>query len=277
MTEVEIATSFAAVKPSLNEALRNEYEEVCRTVAQTATMDNKCTLGNLYSNVRPGSKCVVKFPMDGKEVTYNANQLSATQFICGSPSEIHIDAFWCMILATKINNIILMSDWTGLHKGRIVTKVTRFIPKVKKMRAGPPSVIHWTHSEPDHGIVQHSLEVDDGQERRTVRLFRFTDWPDHGVPEHFAHLKTFFDKYLTPWRRPNDVNLYMCSAGWGRSGTMALIEMMLYGGVSGKEALLHVRRTRPGAVQTLDQYCFAHAYVTYHNLTSSSHKAQSPQ
>ncbi len=64
-------------------------------------------------------------------------------------------------------------------------------------------------------------------DRREVRQFQYTAWPDHGVPEHPA-------PFLQVLRRVNSVNpvdagpvITHCSAGVGRTGAFIVVDAML--------------------------------------------------
>ncbi len=64
-------------------------------------------------------------------------------------------------------------------------------------------------------------------DRREVRQFQYTAWPDHGVPEHPAPFLQFL-------RRVNALNpvdagpaVTHCSAGVGRTGAFIVVDSML--------------------------------------------------
>lgn len=100
-------------------------------------------------------------------------------------------------------------------------------------------------------------------DRREIRQFQFTAWPDHGVPDHPAPFLMFL-------RRVRQVNppdsgpiTVHCSAGVGRTGAFIVIDAMLerikhertvdiYGHVT------CLRAQRNYMVQTEDQYIFIH-------------------
>ncbi|XP_037790412.1 tyrosine-protein phosphatase Lar-like [Penaeus monodon] len=100
-------------------------------------------------------------------------------------------------------------------------------------------------------------------DRREVRQFQFTAWPDHGVPDH----PTPFLMFLRRVRHVNPPDsgpiVVHCSAGVGRTGAFIVIDAMLerikheqsvdiYGHVT------CLRAQRNYMVQTEDQYIFIH-------------------
>ncbi|XP_028986482.1 receptor-type tyrosine-protein phosphatase S-like isoform X4 [Betta splendens] len=108
-----------------------------------------------------------------------------------------------------------------------------------------------------------SLHKSGSSERREVRQFQFTAWPDHGVPEYPTPFLNFLRRVKAcnpPDAGPIAVH---CSAGVGRTGCFIVIDAMLerirhertvdiYGHVT------LMRSQRNYMVQTEDQYSFIH-------------------
>ncbi|XP_013888308.1 receptor-type tyrosine-protein phosphatase S isoform X2 [Austrofundulus limnaeus] len=108
-----------------------------------------------------------------------------------------------------------------------------------------------------------SLHKSGSSERREVRQFQFTAWPDHGVPEYPTPFLNFLRRVKAcnpPDAGPITVH---CSAGVGRTGCFIVIDAMLerirhertvdiYGHVT------LMRSQRNYMVQTEDQYSFIH-------------------
>lgn len=100
-------------------------------------------------------------------------------------------------------------------------------------------------------------------EKREVRQFQFTAWPDHGVPEHATSVLAFVNRVKAC--NPPDAGpmVVHCSAGVGRAGAYIVIDSMLerikheqtvdiYGHVT------CLRAQRNYMVQTEEQYIFIH-------------------
>ena len=101
------------------------------------------------------------------------------------------------------------------------------------------------------------------QERREVRQFQFTAWPDHGVPDHPPPLLLFMRRVKSMTPPDSGAIVVHCSAGVGRTGAFIVIDSMLerikhersvdvYGHVT------CLRAQRNYMVQTEDQYIFIH-------------------
>ncbi|XP_028833171.1 receptor-type tyrosine-protein phosphatase S isoform X10 [Denticeps clupeoides] len=108
-----------------------------------------------------------------------------------------------------------------------------------------------------------SLHKSGTNERREVRQFQFTAWPDHGVPEYPTPFLAFLRRVKAC--NPPDAGpvIAHCSAGVGRTGCFIVIDAMLerirhertvdvYGHVT------LMRSQRNYMVQTEDQYSFIH-------------------
>ncbi|XP_078484648.1 receptor-type tyrosine-protein phosphatase F [Ciona intestinalis] len=100
-------------------------------------------------------------------------------------------------------------------------------------------------------------------ERREIKHFQFTAWPDHGVPEHPTPVLHFMRRVKAFYQPDAGPIVVHCSAGVGRAGCFVCIDAMLdrmkheesidvYGQVT------CMRAERNYMVQTEDQYIFIH-------------------
>nr|XP_034313381.1 receptor-type tyrosine-protein phosphatase F isoform X4 [Crassostrea gigas] len=100
-------------------------------------------------------------------------------------------------------------------------------------------------------------------EKREVRQFQFTAWPDHGVPDHPTPLLMFMRRVKAS--NPSDAGplIVHCSAGVGRTGAFIVIDAMLERIKHEKTVDIYghvtcLRAQRNYMVQTEDQYIFIH-------------------
>ncbi|XP_037116511.1 receptor-type tyrosine-protein phosphatase S-like isoform X14 [Syngnathus acus] len=100
-------------------------------------------------------------------------------------------------------------------------------------------------------------------EKREVRQFQFTAWPDHGVPEHPTPFLAFLRR--VKGCNPPDAGpmVVHCSAGVGRTGCFIVIDAMLERIKHEKTVDIYghvtlMRAQRNYMVQTEDQYVFIH-------------------
>ncbi|XP_041745678.2 receptor-type tyrosine-protein phosphatase S isoform X5 [Coregonus clupeaformis] len=108
-----------------------------------------------------------------------------------------------------------------------------------------------------------SLHKNGSGDKREVRQFQFTAWPDHGVPEYPTPFLAFLRRVKTC--NPPDAGpiIAHCSAGVGRTGCFIVIDAMLERIKHEKTVDIYghvtlMRSQRNYMVQTEDQYSFNH-------------------
>ncbi|XP_041117857.1 receptor-type tyrosine-protein phosphatase delta-like isoform X13 [Polyodon spathula] len=108
-----------------------------------------------------------------------------------------------------------------------------------------------------------ALYKNGSSEKREVRQFQFTAWPDHGVPEHPTPFLAFLRRVKAC--NPPDAGpmVVHCSAGVGRTGCFIVIDAMLERIKHEKTVDIYghvtlMRAQRNYMVQTEDQYIFIH-------------------
>ncbi|KAM8773080.1 protein tyrosine phosphatase receptor type Db isoform 13-T15 [Acanthopagrus schlegelii] len=209
----------------------------------------------------PGSDYINANYVDGYR---RQNAYIATQ---GSLPET-FGEFWRMVWEQHTANIIMMTKLE--EKSRMPSY---FFSKVKCDQYWP------TRGTETYGLIQvtlldtvelatysvrtFALYKSGSNEKREVRHFQFTAWPDHGVPEHPTPFLAFLRRVKAC--NPPDAGpmVVHCSAGVGRTGCFIVIDAMaerikhektldIYGHVT------LMRSQRNYMVQTEDQYIFIH-------------------
>ncbi|XP_060917444.1 protein tyrosine phosphatase receptor type Db isoform X5 [Labrus mixtus] len=209
----------------------------------------------------PGSDYINANYIDGYR---RQNAYIATQ---GSLPET-FGEFWRMVWEQHTANIIMMTKLE--EKSRMPSY---FFSKVKCDQYWP------TRGTETYGLIQvtlldtvelatysvrtFALYKSGSNEKREVRHFQFTAWPDHGVPEHPTPFLAFLRRVKAC--NPPDAGpmVVHCSAGVGRTGCFIVIDGMaerikhektvdIYGHVT------LMRSQRNYMVQTEDQYIFIH-------------------
>ncbi|KAK5926599.1 hypothetical protein CgunFtcFv8_022157 [Champsocephalus gunnari] len=209
----------------------------------------------------PGSDYINANYIDGYR---RQNAYIATQ---GSLPETFGD-FWRLVWEQHTANIIMMTKLE--EKSRMPSY---FFSKVKCDQYWP------TRGTETYGLIQvtlldtvelatysvrtFALYKSGSNEKREVRHFQFTAWPDHGVPEHPTPFLAFLRRVKAC--NPPDAGpmVVHCSAGVGRTGCFIVIDGMaerikhektldIYGHVT------LMRSQRNYMVQTEDQYIFIH-------------------
>ncbi|XP_037830728.1 receptor-type tyrosine-protein phosphatase delta isoform X11 [Kryptolebias marmoratus] len=168
--------------------------------------------------------------------------------------------FWRMVWEQHTANIIMMTKLE--EKSRV--KCDQYWPTRGTETYGLIQVTLLDTVElATYSMRTFALYKSGSNEKREVRHFQFTAWPDHGVPEHPTPFLAFLRRVKSC--NPPDAGpmIVHCSAGVGRTGCFIVIDAMaerikhektidIYGHVT------LMRSQRNYMVQTEDQYIFIH-------------------
>ncbi|XP_062305448.1 receptor-type tyrosine-protein phosphatase delta-like isoform X26 [Osmerus eperlanus] len=201
----------------------------------------------------PGSDYINSNYIDGYR---KQNAYIATQ---GSLPETFGD-FWRMIWEQRSANIVMM---TKLEE-RSRVKCDQYWPTRGTETYGLIQVTLLDTVElATYCVRTFALYKNGSSEKREVRQFQFTAWPDHGVPEHPTPFLAFLRRVKAC--NPPDAGpmVVHCSAGVGRTGCFIVIDAMLERIKHEKTADIYghvtlMRAQRNYMVQTEDQYVFIH-------------------
>ncbi|XP_041619165.1 receptor-type tyrosine-protein phosphatase delta isoform X38 [Vulpes lagopus] len=201
----------------------------------------------------PGSDYVNANYIDGYR---KQNAYIATQ---GSLPETFGD-FWRMIWEQRSATVVMM---TKLEE-RSRVKCDQYWPSRGTESHGLVQVTLLDTVElATYCVRTFALYKNGSSEKREVRQFQFTAWPDHGVPEHPTPFLAFLRRVKTC--NPPDAGpmVVHCSAGVGRTGCFIVIDAMLERIKHEKTVDIYghvtlMRAQRNYMVQTEDQYIFIH-------------------
>ncbi|XP_040613207.1 receptor-type tyrosine-protein phosphatase delta isoform X33 [Mesocricetus auratus] len=201
----------------------------------------------------PGSDYVNANYIDGYR---KQNAYIATQ---GSLPETFGD-FWRMVWEQRSATVVMM---TKLEE-RSRVKCDQYWPSRGTETHGLVQVTLLDTVElATYCVRTFALYKNGSSEKREVRQFQFTAWPDHGVPEHPTPFLAFLRRVKTC--NPPDAGpmVVHCSAGVGRTGCFIVIDAMLERIKHEKTVDIYghvtlMRAQRNYMVQTEDQYIFIH-------------------
>lgn len=170
--------------------------------------------------------------------------------------------FWRMVWSYRVEIIVMCTRIieNGKHK------CAQYWPDRSgvTLNFGSIAVSHVQTERLTPDFLAHVLTISCGSESRTIRHFHYTTWPDHGVPEtptSLIHMMKIVRELQPSNRVPIVVH---CSAGCGRTGTIAAIDQIWNkirdqgedARFSVFETVAQLRSQRIAMVQTRDQYAF---------------------
>ncbi|KAM4584457.1 protein tyrosine phosphatase receptor type Db isoform 5-T5 [Odontesthes bonariensis] len=252
---LKFSQEYESVDPSQQFTWENSNLEVNKPknrYANVIAYDHSRVILSSIEGV-PGSDYINANYIDGYR---RQNAYIATQ---GSLPETFGD-FWRMVWEQHTANIIMMTKLE--EKSRV--KCDQYWPTRGTETYGLIQVTLLDTVElATYSVRTFALYKSGSNEKREVRHFQFTAWPDHGVPEHPTPFLAFLRRVKAcnpPDAGPMAVH---CSAGVGRTGCFIVIDAMterikhektidIYGHVT------LMRSQRNYMVQTEDQYIFIH-------------------
>jgi len=202
------------------------------------------------------------------------------------PVEETTNDFWAMVCEQEVTAVVMLCDLVE----DMIPKCARYFPFARGERFETCDfVVTAVHVDEafcpglEHRVLEVELKGQGGaisggggsggaagkKKKKSVDHFRYSDWPDHGVPDtHGAMVE--MSRVIRTYHPRSKVVVH-CSAGIGRTGTFCLIDIILRrvaalqpssGGeasawVDPLEVLRELRASRLGMVQTIEQFVFA--------------------
>ncbi|KAL1771234.1 tyrosine-protein phosphatase non-receptor type 18 isoform X1 [Sigmodon hispidus] len=188
--------------------------------------------------------------------------------------------FWRLVWEFGVKVILMACQET--ENGR--KKCERYWAQEQKPLQTGPFCITLTKETPVNAdITLRTLEVTFQKESRSVHQLQYMSWPDHGVPSNPDHILTMVEEaHRLKGADPRPLCVH-CSAGCGRTGVLCAVDYVrqllltqtIPPNFSLYNVVLEMRKQRPAAVQTEEQYRFL--YHTVARLFSRTLQNTSPR
>ncbi|XP_064386156.1 uncharacterized protein LOC135334774 isoform X2 [Halichondria panicea] len=168
--------------------------------------------------------------------------------------------FWRLMWQERPPIIVMLTNLKENNK----IKCQPYWPESGKKQFGPFTVaITDQQILADYTIRTLEASLDGDRRVLRVKLFHFTAWPDHGVPDYATPILGFHRRVQSQHKPSKGPILIHCSAGVGRTGTYIAIDNVLdqisvEGLIDISGIIVKSRNQRMKLVQTQDQYVFIH-------------------
>ncbi|XP_051964921.1 tyrosine-protein phosphatase non-receptor type 18-like isoform X2 [Xyrauchen texanus] len=174
--------------------------------------------------------------------------------------------FWHMIWQYNVKVIIMACREIEMGKKKCEVY---WAPTTEAITFGPFTISTFKESRPNEEIVVRMLVLKYCDETRNVSHFQYTSWPDHGIPNMPDGILGMMELTRQNQGNKKDPIVIHCSAGCGRTGVICAIDYvndLLLAQQINKDfnvldLVLELRRQRPSAVQTKEQYGFVYQTV----------------
>nr|XP_040049933.1 tyrosine-protein phosphatase non-receptor type 18 isoform X4 [Gasterosteus aculeatus aculeatus] len=168
--------------------------------------------------------------------------------------------FWRMIWENDVKVIVMACREIEMGK----KCECYWSPVQQEASYGAFRVCNQEETRPDENIVIRVLTVSYQQITRSLTQYQFLSWPDHEVPHEVSGVLDLLEKVRVTQSTHTSPVLIHCSAGCGRTGVLCVLDYIhdllvtkqMDTDFSIKQLVQDIRRQRPSAVQTKEQYRF---------------------
>uniref|UniRef100_UPI0037E94CE4 tyrosine-protein phosphatase non-receptor type 18 isoform X2 n=1 Tax=Semicossyphus pulcher TaxID=241346 RepID=UPI0037E94CE4 len=223
---------------------------------------------NRYKDILPydHSRVVLSLPTSESDSDYiNASFIKGASAACRyiaaqAPLSSTVSDFWRLIWQHNVKVIVMACREVEMGK----KKCECYWAAVQQSAAfGPFTVYSQGETRPSEDLVVRNLTVTYQQDSRSLVQYQFLSWPDHDVPYEAAGVLDLLQRARSSQGAHTSPLLVHCSAGCGRTGVICALDYIydllvtqISADFSIMKVVLELRRQRPSAVQTKEQYQF---------------------
>ncbi|CEF65601.1 Protein-tyrosine phosphatase, receptor/non-receptor type domain and Protein-tyrosine/Dual specificity phosphatase domain and Protein-tyrosine phosphatase, catalytic domain-containing protein [Strongyloides ratti] len=262
-TERTVLKEFIAnVSKYTIQQIFKEYSELKSTVfaEHTKTAFDSNMNKNRYKDIVccDQTRVVLNGEIDYIHANYVGNKLITEKIICcQAPMDSTVNEFWKMIVQDKVVVITKLCQIMENNKPRCFQYWPIQVGQL--LQFGNVTVKHLNTEQSDPSYALIKLQVIDEQNKinMAVEIINWNDWPDRLVPKN----STAILKLLRRLQTYKGTMIIHCSAGIGRTGTVAALHIIMSKILNKQSFLVYdlvkiLRSQRPQSVQTDIQYLF---------------------
>ncbi|XP_030589781.1 tyrosine-protein phosphatase non-receptor type 18 [Archocentrus centrarchus] len=224
---------------------------------------------NRYKDILPYDQSRVELSLLATDSDYiNASFIRGAAGDCKyiasqGPLSSTVTDFWRMIWQYDVKVIVMASREIEMGKKKCECY---WAAAHQSVSFGPFTVSSQGETHPNEDMVVRTLTVTFQQASRSVIQYQFLSWPDHDVPYETAGVLDLLERARSSRGASISPLLIHCSAGCGRTGVICaldyirdlLVTKQIMSDFSILNIVLELRRQRPSAVQTKDQFQFVY-------------------
>lgn len=232
---------------------------------------------NRYKDILPydDSRVVLTLKTSESDGDYiNASKiqgpLSDLCIAAQAPLSSTLRDFWRMIWEYRVKVIVMACREYEMAK----KKCEKYWAPLNQTTSYGPFTVHCQgETNPSDDIIIRELQVSFQQDVRVVTQLQFLSWPDHDVPYKASGVLDLLHRVQDLQKSSPDFaqnpqshspKLVHCSAGCGRTGVVCALDhiyqLLTHQKITSDFSIMNIvmelRRQRPSAVQTKDQYRF---------------------
>ncbi|KAF7655993.1 hypothetical protein LDENG_00047080 [Lucifuga dentata] len=184
---------------------------------------------------------------------------------CQAPLSCTLADFWRMIWQNDVKVIVMACREIEMGK----KKCECYWAALHQSTSFGPFSVYNGETRHNEDMVVRTLTVTYQQVSRTVHHHHFLSWPDHDIPYETAGVLSLLEQVRNTQGTHTSPVLVHCSAGCGRTGVICaldyihdlLVTEQITADFSIMKVVVDLRRQRPAAVQTKEQYQFIFSAV----------------
>ncbi|XP_042618949.1 tyrosine-protein phosphatase non-receptor type 18-like [Cyprinus carpio] len=222
---------------------------------------------NRYRDILPYDQtrvCLAPTTSEYESDYINANfikGLNRTYIATQGPLSSTVVDFWRMIWQHNVKVIIMACREVEMGKKKCEVY---WASTTDASIFGPFTISTFEESRPNEEVIVRTLVVKYYDETREVSHFQYTAWPDHGIPDMPDGILGMMELARQKQGNQTDPVVIHCSAGCGRTGVICAVDYVndlllteqIQEDFNVLDLVLELRRQRPSAVQTKEQYAF---------------------
>ncbi|XP_026223963.1 tyrosine-protein phosphatase non-receptor type 7 [Anabas testudineus] len=297
--------------------LNAEYQKIPPNFVTSAELDVPGhMMKDRYKTILPNpeSRVILRSPEEemGPDRYINANYIRGYRgapraYIATQGPMLHtVGDFWDMVWQERSSIIVMVTrlkennEKCELYWPQPKEKTKRIKEEEEEKDEGETGrfgrfLLTVTNSQEKDGFTVTDMEIQLCSERRAIRHYWFTSWPDHHIPQCTTPLlrlveevETYTRSRLPPTDQPitgpdsgAGPIIVHCSAGIGRTGcfiasSICCQQLRETGQVDILETVCQLRLDRGGMIQTTEQYQFLYATLAQYS-SQLQHKQEQNQ